>query len=219
MRFSVIGLIFAFIFLSTYKPKISYFPYSKFKINEIIIQNNSIVSEAEIKNKLAFLYDSSLFFLEDKKISEILINNSFIESFKIKKIYPNKIIISISEQKPIAVVTNKKEKFYITEKGKLINFKKINVYDNLPEIIGNGEKFIYLYNDLKNLNFPISEIRSYLYFEGGRWDILFIDGTTIKLPIKNFKTSLKKHMNLKKTNDFDKFKIFDYRIKNQLILN
>ena len=61
MRFSVIGLIFAFIFLSTYKPKISYFPYSKFKINEIIIQNNSIVSEAEIKNKLAF-YMTQVYF-------------------------------------------------------------------------------------------------------------------------------------------------------------
>ena len=41
---------------------------------------------------------------------------------------------------------------------------------------------------------------------------------TIKLPTKNYIKGLKNFMDLSKDNNFDKYKVFDYRINNQLIL-
>ena len=41
---------------------------------------------------------------------------------------------------------------------------------------------------------------------------------TIKLPIKNYKKSLENFMSIKDQYDFKKYKTFDYRINNQLIL-
>ena len=41
---------------------------------------------------------------------------------------------------------------------------------------------------------------------------------TIKLPIKNYNSSLKNFLNLEGQANFEKFKIFDYRIMGQLIL-
>ena len=41
----------------------------------------------------------------------------------------------------------------------------------------------------------------------------------IKLPVKNFTESLKNFLDLSKENNFEKYSIFDYRIKDQLILN
>ena len=41
----------------------------------------------------------------------------------------------------------------------------------------------------------------------------------IKLPEKNFKSSLKNYLELKEKINFENYSIFDYRIKDQLILN
>ena len=40
----------------------------------------------------------------------------------------------------------------------------------------------------------------------------------IKLPIKNYKESLINYMNLRENSNFKNYNIFDYRIKDQLIL-
>ena len=41
----------------------------------------------------------------------------------------------------------------------------------------------------------------------------------IKLPIKDYLSSLKNFMISKNNKKFNKYKIYDYRIKNQIILN
>ena len=56
-------------------------------------------------------------FLKIKEIEESLKNRTFIESFSIKKIYPNTLKLKIVEKKPIAILQNKKKKFYISNKG------------------------------------------------------------------------------------------------------
>ena len=72
---------------------------------------------------------------------------------------------------------------------------------------------------MKNINFPVSAIKSFHNFEIGRWDITLNDGKVIKLPKENYVAMLKNFLSIKKDNTFDDYKIFDYRIKDQLILN
>ena len=69
------------------------------------------------------------------------------------------------------------------------------------------------------LNFPISKIKSFYYFEIGRWDIILENDKIIKLPVKNFITSLDNFMKLYQKINYEKYSVFDYRIKDQLILN
>ena len=91
-RFTVgIGL---FILFSTFisQQNIS---IDKFKIREIKIVNNQIIKDQEIKKNLSFLYKENIFFLKTREIRKIVAKNSFIISLKIKKIYPNKLIIEI----------------------------------------------------------------------------------------------------------------------------
>lgn len=218
MRIPILGLIVIFIFLTTYKNN-NFFSYEKFNIKNIIIEENHIISTDELKKDLDFLYFSNLFFLDIKRLESALLKKTFIKSFRIKKIYPDKIKIIISEKKPVAILLNSKKKFYITKNGDLINFTQINSFKDLPTIIGNGDKFSGLYKSLEHLNFPIDKIKSYYFFEVGRWDLILLDGRTIKLPVSNYILSLKKFMELKNATNFKKFKIFDYRIKDQLILN
>ena len=219
MKKSLFGLIILFILLTTYTPKFEFILNSNLYIQKIEIENNSIVESDKIKKKLSFLYKENLFFLNLEDIEKNLKNETFIESFSIKKIYPDTLKIIIVEKKPIAILHNKKEKFYISSKGNLINFIDINIYNDLPTVFGDGENFYSLYQDLQNIRFSLDKIKSYYFFESGRWDLVMQDDKVIKLPVENYLSSLKNFMLSKLNSNFNKYKIFDYRIKDQLILN
>ena len=164
------------------------------------------------------IYNKNLLFLKNAEIKQLLFDESFIESFKIKKKYPETLKIEIFEKKPIAILLNKKGKFYVSEKIDLIKFKKLPKYKNLPYILGDRDKFEILFNNLNSINFPLEKINKYILFETKRWDLITENKKTIKLPPKDYIMSLKNYLEIENKNDFKKFKVFDYRINNQLIL-
>ena len=219
MKKSFFGLILLFVLLTTYSPKFSFIKDLNLNIENIEIENNTIIKTEKIKEKLSFLYNENLFFLNIENIEENLKKEDFIESFTIKKIYPNNLKLMIVEKKVIAILQNKQKKFYISNKGDLINFIDIEFYKDLPTVFGNGENFYSLYLDLQNVKFPLHMIRSFYFFESGRWDLIMVDGKIIKLPVEDYLFSLKNFMLSKSKSNFDNYKIFDYRIKDQLILN
>ena len=64
----------------------------------------------------------------------------------------------------------------------------------------------------------MEKINKYILFETKRWDLITENKKTIKLPPKDYIMSLKNYLEIENKNDFKKFKVFDYRINNQLIL-
>ncbi len=204
------------LLLSTYNLK--NLKSNKFLVKEIIIENNIILSKIDVKNELSFLYEKNIFLLNNKQISENLGNNSLIESLKVKKIYPDKLLVKIFEKKPIAILQNKKRKFYYTDKNDTIDYFELREIDYLPIVFGDKDNFKIFYQDLKNINFPVNEIKKFYFFETKRWDLVTENEQIVKLPPKNYEESLKNFLNLMKKEDFKKFKLFDYRIKEQLIL-
>ena len=217
MKNRLIIALLLLVSLSTYKPQ-NLFLSTKLNIEEIKIENNSILEEEEIKKKLNFLYQTNLIFLKSSEIEKKLKKIDFVESFEIKKKYPKKIIIKIYEKKPIAILQHKKDKFYINENINLIDFIVLENYRNLPIVFGNKENFKDLYINLKKINFPLDLIKKYYYYESNRWDLEIYQKKIIKLPTKNYIQSLKKFINFKKENNLDKYQVFDYRINHQLIL-
>lgn len=213
-------LIFAaalLIFLSTITLK-NKLVISKFKLKEVKVENNSILKKKDIKNLLNPIYGKNLLLLKNNDIKTVLMQNDFIESFQIKKKYPNTLKIKINEKKPIAILINKKKKYYLSEKIDLIKFRNIKKYGDLPYIFGNINDFKVLYNNLKTINFPFEIISKYTFYETRRWDLETINKKIIKLPVKNYNRSLISYLEIKNKNDFTKYKIFDYRLENQLIL-
>ena len=144
--------------------------------------------------------------------------NSFVDSFNIKKKYPNTLQIKIVEKKPIAILQNKKKKYFLSEKLDLIEFNNSKKYQKLPLILGEEKKFKIFYNNLNEINFPLEIINKYTLYDSNRWDIETINQKVIKLPINNYIKSLKNYLNLRTKKNFENYKVFDYRIENQLIL-
>jgi cell division protein FtsQ len=205
------------ILLTTIYPlqKITIFDFS---IKEIEIENNILLKDKEIKKLLLPIYNKNLILLNYSEIENAIMKNSFIDSFKVKKKYPNYLKIKVFEKKPIAILYDEKRKFYLSEKIELIEFKNLDDYQNLPYVFGNQLEFEILYNNLKKINFPLDFIKKYILFESNRWDLEIENGKIIKLPNSNYIKSVENYLEIRNKDSFQKFFIFDYRIKDQLIL-
>ena len=91
-------------------------------------------------------------------------------------------------------------------------------YDELPIIYGDIKNFKIFFNNLKKINFPFKIIKKFVFFKVNRWDIELEDERLIRLPSKRYNKSLKNFIQIKNNRNFDKYKIFDYRLEDQLIL-
>ena len=208
-------VLFTLLTTITFKEKII---ISQLNIKEIIVENNSLVKKKDIKKLLTSIYNKNLIFLDNKEIEKALTQNSFIETFDVKKKYPQTLKIRIFEKKPVAILLNKKNKFYLSDKIELIEFKNIKKYQDLPYVFGNRDEFKIFYNNLKKINFPFDLITKYTLYETKRWDLETTDKIVIKLHSKNYLKNIKNYLDSRSKQNFKKYKIFDYRIDNQLIL-
>ena len=212
-------LIFFFVVFTTYNFNEQKQNFSIiFPIKEITIEGVHAFDLRKLKSELEFLRNTSLFFLKKKEITRVSDKYDFVSSVQLKKKYPNTLKISISENIPVATEINKKKKYYLTEKGEKINFIELKAFKNLPLIFGNHKNFSKFFFKLKKSNLNIGKIKALYYFDIGRWDILFKDERTIKLPKTNYENILAEIDMILNNPDFSQYKIFDYRIKDQLIL-
>ena len=192
--------------------------FSIFALKKITIENNSLLKKNDIKKSLEPIYDKNLLQLNNKEIKKILLQNSLIDSFKIKKKYPDTLKIEIFEKKPIAILFDKKQKFYISEKIELIDYNMLSIDNNLPYVLGNKDDFKIFYDNLRKTKFPFNSVKKYILYENNRWDLETLNNKTIKLSPQNYKDNLEHYLNLINKKEFKNYNLYDFRIKNQLIL-
>ncbi len=213
---------FLFIILTTF-----YFDFNKtkiaetFKIKKIEITGIKNVDRNLLNLKLEKFKYNNFFLINRNQIASSIIDIDFINKVFIKKIYPDKIEIKIKEHKIIGIIIENRNKYILREDGIIIK-KYDNRFETLPIIYGKEVKnyFPQFYKFLKEINFNVNEIESFKYFDTKRWDILLKNNKLIKLPSnkKEIKKSIIKFISINKDKKFDKFKIFDFRVKNQLII-
>ena len=212
------------IFLTSYNPNKSDLILEKnnnfLKIKEIKIINNVLIEESEIKNKLEEIYKKNIFLLDKKDIEEPLKSINYFKKVEVKKKYPNTIIIKIFETEPVAVFYKNKAKYLLDSSSNLIIFENNMNFDKLPSIVGEGAKdhFMYFYNQLKKNNFPVENIKSFYYFQIGRWDLKLLDNKILKFPNENTEGAIKQSIELLDRKDFKNYNIIDLRVNNKIIV-
>ena len=219
--FKIYFLVFIFFIFSTYNSKHKKEGLSiLFPIKKILIENeNKVVTNLpKLKSDLNFLIKKNLFFLKEETFLAIIDKYDFISNIQIKKKYPNTLKILIVENIPVATQITNKKKFYITKDNERINFVYLKIYEDLPSIFGKYKNFNIFYNDLEKNNFKINEIKTFYYFDIGRWDIVLKNEKVIKFPEKNYLDLLPRINLMLDDNNFSKYRVFDFRIKDQLIL-
>ncbi len=210
-----------FILLSTQITKNhNIIKHSKTTVNYIEVTGMSYENNLKVSESLNSLLFQNIFFINKSDFNNILKDNNLIESFYIKKFYPNEIKINIKQADLLAITNQNGKKFYIGSNGKLISIDKIkNFNKKLPFVFSksNYNEFVKLKKIIDKSKFQFEEIESFYYFPSSRWDFKTNRGILIKLPKKNILESLQ-FADLIKTNvQFKNNKIIDLRISNRII--
>ena len=191
-------------------------------LNIIEVEGLSDKNNLTVYQNLKFLLSKNIFFINKNDIHKIVKKNNLVESFYIKKFYPNLIKVKINQTKLLAITNKNNEKFFIGSNGKLISTDQIeNFNEKLPFVYTNRNYFDFI--ELKKIidksKFKFEEIESFFYFPSNRWDIKTKDGFLIKLPKKKIKESLIFAEYIKTNEKFKDRKIIDLRISDNIILS
>lgn len=90
-------------------------------IEEVIIKGNDCLSEDEIFYKSGMQLGENIFKLDLKKSKDSLMQEPWIKEAEIKRVMPNKMIISVKERKPAAIVHIGEEYFSSTKEGMVLS--------------------------------------------------------------------------------------------------
>ena len=222
--YRIILFLLILIFLSTFNPKEinsnSRKNNSLFAIKNIEIENNLLINQIKIEEKLDNIYGKNIFFIKEKDIEVPLGKIDFLDRIEVKRKYPNTIIIKIFETEPTAIIFKNKVKYLLDSSSNLISLKGNYNFDELPEVFGEYAKdnFIYFLNQLKKNNFPRNQIKKFYYFQIGRWDLQLLNNKIIKLPYNNIDEAIIKSVELLDREDFKNYNIIDLRVDGKIIV-
>ena len=209
------------ILLSVHNTKSITFVENYFKIKEF-----DLIGDADkeiilsISKSLEEFYHYNIFSLNPDEVTNILENFNIINHFEVKKEYPSKIKIEFKETKILAYYIKDNKKIYIGENGKKITKVKVE-NGNIPLIVGtiNIKKFLELKKLLITKKFKWEDFTTFYSFNSNRWDLIYKDQVTIKLPIDNLDDSLNLLKKIINKQDVIIFKIIDLRLKDRVILS
>ena len=222
--YKIVTLIFIFILFSSYNPNdLNSNTGEKknfFLIKKIIINNTQLVKKSVIQERINVMYKKNIFWIKRKYIQESLQKIDFLEKIEVKKKYPDTIIVSVIETKPIATIYKNQKKYFLDTSSNLIPFSEIKDIKNLPNVFGEGSQK-HLVNFVKKLeknNFPINKIKSFSYFPIGRWDLQFENNKIIKFPYNLSDILIVKISKLLNDEDFKNYNIIDLRVDGKIIV-
>ena len=221
--YRIILLLLIFSFLTTYSPKeINVLPNKNFffKIKNIEIINNYLISTNIIDEKMNKIYGKNILFIKRKDIQSLLSSIDFLKKIEVRKKYPDTIIIKVYETKLVAVLFKKDQKYLLDSSSNLIPFNTNDLLKNLPSVFGEGaeKNFINFFKKLEKNNFATKRIKNFYYFQIGRWDIQLLNDQKIKLPSNKTTEAIQQIIELLDREDFKKYKVIDLRINDKIIV-
>ena len=210
--------IFLFLIIGTLNNKnlnlINFMDETKVYVTGLDNKNN-----LEIKDNLNFLKLYNLFFLDKKKIKDILSSNSLVEKYSVFKKYPSTLNVQITKTIFLAKVKKNSDLFFLGSNGKLT--KLTNIEQDIPFIFEDyiNKNFFELKDIIDNTSSDDKEIKNLFFFKSGRWDIETNNGILIKLPKNNLKESLELLIDFLSKNHTSSINKIDLRQRNQIIVN
>jgi len=215
-----IFLIIIFLFLTTIN-NTNFVNNKYFSTNIQSIQVVGLTEDlnSKIQERLSYLKNNNIFYINKELLEKEIDEYKYIESFKVSKFYPKKIILNLNQTNFLAITIKNNQKYILGSNGKLIKYELFNNYDNLPVIFGNfsTNDFLNFKKKFDQSLFKYKDIKFFFFYPSKRWDIQTIDNVVIKLPSKNTSLALKRAKKIIESKQFNN-NIIDLRITNQIIL-
>ena len=214
-RFNHLFYITLIIILSSTN-NYNFYNKNLFKIKKLEVTGFSNEKNMILKKEIKNILGKNIIFIK-KNYFKNLIDRNDIKELKVKKIYPNKISITLIPAKPICIIEMNHNIVLLGDNGKLLDAKIEQ--DNLPIVSGssNINDIFKLINLLMSSKYDYQKIKSIIFFKSGRFDLEKKNGTIIRFPIKYSEQIINHSFKLLKDERFANSKIIDLRIKNKVI--
>ena len=139
---------------------------------------NEVLAAAGINSKL------SLAFLDVNGLRERLERVPMVKSATVRKLYPNELVITLSEREAHAIWQNNGELFVIAADGTVIDLMQDERYLNLPFVVGEGANARNKdYLALLEAAGPLKHrVRAGTLVAGRRWTLKMDNGMDVRLP-------------------------------------
>ncbi len=189
----------------------------KFGSKDIKVSGLSEKNNLSIVQELKKIQVKNIFFIQKDILIKILSQNNLVNSFEIKKVFPNTIEIKIKKTQFLGIINIDGIFYFIGSNGKLINYDEST--KNLPYVFGkiNTFSFIEFINIIKQSTVNIKNIKEIYFFPSGRWDIKTKEDKLFKLPSKNILSALNIISKLNNSKEFKKASIVDLRFNKKII--
>ncbi len=212
-------IIYVFIFFTLVTINNTKLSYDFYKIKEFSINGLNQIEKEKLLNDIKIFKNINIFSFNKQNVSKIINSNEIVDEFDIIKIYPSTLKINIKKTKFLAITKKKGIDYLVLSNGNIIEIKDTNL--ELPYIFGNIDvnNFLYLKKIIDTSNFEFNEIKKFYYFKSNRWDITTKDGLILKMPINLSVEKLNLIFEIKKKDNFNKVKIFDFRQNNMMVIN
>ena len=212
-----IYLVIFFLFTTISNLQISNSNLFKFSPKDIKVSGLSKKNNLSIVQELKKIQLKNIFFIQKDILIKILSQNNLVNSFEIKKVFPNTIEIKIKKTQFLGIINIDGIFYFIGSNGKLINYDEST--KNLPYVFGkiNTFSFIEFINIIKQSTVNIKNIKEIYFFPSGRWDIKTKEDKLFKLPSKNILSALNTISKLNNSKEFKKASIVDLRFNKKII--
>ena len=215
--------IFLLVFFSSINNKLFLEKkHSILKINEIKINGLNDEEKIKLTREFKAIFLENIFLISQKNFTNILNKNNLIQSFSVKKKYPNSILINIKKANFLAITNINNKKYLVATPAPFPPYDSTNNRkQNLPFIFGKVDysDFIYFKKIVDKSEFNYENITSLYHFPNNRWDIKTKNDILIKLPEKNFLNALNFANKIIYNNKFNSNKVIDLRISNHMIIS
>jgi len=139
-----------------------------------------VLSAAGLDSKL------SLPFLDVNDLRERLERVPMVASATVRKLYPNELVITLTEREPYAIWQNNGELFVIAADGTVIDLMQDERYLDLPFVVGENanvrsKEYFALLDAAGTLK---GRIRAGTLVAGRRWTLKMDNGMDVRLPEK-----------------------------------
>jgi len=160
-----------------------------FTIKNIDIDGTKNLSHTEVLNIFADHKGINIFNVDLNKIHTEISKNNWVKNVYLKRVMPNKIKVSIIENKPIGIWQNTLGNNILTREGVLISNYKTDVLKmGLPIIKSEkiNQNIFKILKILKTNKQMADDIWSLSYINMRRLDLHFKQGLTVRMPSENF---------------------------------
>jgi cell division protein FtsQ len=110
---------------------------SVFRITEVVITGNGHLTDEELKVMAGLDNAPNLLGISGKRISAKLTESPWVRSVSVRKEFPDRLLLRVSEAEPFALLDSKGKLFIIDEKGTLLEELRDIAIPFLPVISSN----------------------------------------------------------------------------------